>query len=279
MTFARTEFSIAGLPVSAVLNFMVRWTECLHGDGSLRETLTAFSDLSLAEMVLLHRVNAVTGAQRTIAMVDRNATHGARPLTRAHGLALVGQTLSRAKPGTVWALQDLDRDAAAQLDPRAVDWMKGRGLHAAMLIPLSSNGDQTDVLEFYLTAPLDRARQAGIEALACALAEAWGRRPEGRIARILRSAPAIQTHLGAARAAVHPMSANNPLHLTAAELRICGLIQQGVGLSGVNKVLGIADSTLRTHLRSIFAKAGVTGQVGLLRMLLDHEAARPALRA
>jgi DNA-binding CsgD family transcriptional regulator len=261
MPFAKPDFAPPGLPVSDALTFMIRWTECLHGDGSLRETLLSFCDLAVADVVVLHRVNAVTGAHRTIATVDRHAAHGARPLTRAHGLALVGQTLSRAKPGTVWTMRDLDRDAVADLDPRTLDWMADRGLHAASLIPLSSNADQTDVLEFYQSAPLDRVRQTGLATLASALAEAWGRRPQGRIARILRSAPAINARLAPERDVPHPLSANNPLHLTAAELRICGLIRQGM------------------HLRSIFSKAGVTGQVGLVRLLLGPDGARPALRA
>ena len=187
--------------------------------------------------------------------------------------------MSRAKPGTLWAMQDLDRDAASHLDARVLGWMEDRSLREAMLIPLSHSGDQVDVLEFYLSAPLDRSRRLGMETLAAAAAEAWGRRPEGRIARILRAAPAIDAHLGSTRAGAHPLSESNPLGLTAAEFRICGMIQRGAGLDEASKSLGIADSTLRTHLRSIFAKAGVAGQVGLVRLLLDTRTAPDARRA
>ena len=115
--------------------------------------------------------------------------------------------------------------------------------------------------------------------MAAAAAEAWGRRPEGRIARILRAAPAINENLSLGRQTVHPLSESNPLGLTAAEVRICGMMQRGVDLTEASKSLAIADSTLRSHLRSIFAKAGVAGQVGLVRMLLEPEATRPSLRA
>lgn len=279
MSSSRAETSFPGLPFPAVLQFMIRWTECLHGDGSLRDTLTAFCHLSLSEVAHLHRVNPASGAQRSIATVDLRASHGARPLARAHGMALAGPTLSRAKPGTLWAMQDLDRDAASHLDARVLGWMEDRSLREAMLIPLSHSGDQVDVLEFYLSAPLDRSRRLGMETLAAAAAEAWGRRPEGRIARILRAAPAIDAHLGSTRAGAHPLSESNPLGLTAAEFRICGMIQRGAGLDEASKSLGIADSTLRTHLRSIFAKAGVAGQVGLVRLLLDTRTAPDARRA
>ena len=279
MSLSSSQAFLPGLAVPAVLQFMIRWTECLHGDGSLRDTLIGFSDLALAEVVHLHRVNTVTGAQRTIATVDRHASHGARPLTRAHGMALAGQTLSRAKPGTLWSMLELDRDAIGRLEPRVLAWMEERGLRDAMLIPLSSAGDQTDVLEFYLAMPLDKPRRYGMETVASAAAEAWGRRPEGRIARILRAAPAITEHLRAAQPPAHPLSESNPLGLTAAELRICGMIQRGVDLTEASRILGIADSTLRSHLRSIFAKAGVAGQVGLVRLLLEPEAARSSVRA
>jgi DNA-binding CsgD family transcriptional regulator len=258
---------------------MARWTECLHGDGSLRETLIAMADLALADVVHLHRIGTVNGAHRSIATFDRHASKGARPLTRAHGMALAGSTVSRAKPGTLWSMRDLDRDAHGLLDPRVMTWMDQRGLREAMLIPLSSTNDQTDALEFYLSAPLDRAQRLGLETLAAAIAEAWGRRPEGRIARILRAAPAINERLASRQTPLHPLSESNPLGLTAAELRICGKIQRGIDLAEISQTLGIADSTLRSHLRSIFAKAGVAGQVGLVRMLLEPQAAPSSVRA
>lgn len=264
--------------VPAVVKFAMRWTECLHGDGSLRETLIDLSDLALAEVVHLHRVNTATGAQRTISTVDRGAAQGARPLTWAHGMALASPTLSRAKPGTLWSMQELDRDAASALDARVLGWMEGRGLHEALLIPLSSWGETTDVLECFLSAPLDRPRRQALESLAAAAAEAWGRRPKGRIARILRSAPSIDERLIPARANAHPLSESNPLRLTAAELRLCDLIKRGVHLAEAGRILGISDSTVRSHLRNIFAKSGVAGQLGLVRLLLEPQANHASLR-
>jgi DNA-binding CsgD family transcriptional regulator len=279
MLFDTPHTSRSGFMLSACLNVMTRWTECLHGDGSLRETLSEFSDLARAGVVHLHRVDATTGAQRAIATLDRNAAGGARPLVKAHGTVLAGHTLARAKPGTLWSMQELDRDAAAGLDPRVLGWMDARGFRDAMMIPLSSVGDKTDVLEFYLNVTLDRPRRGCIETLAVAMADAWGRRPEGRIARILRVAPAIQDRLSQGRAFADPLSENNPFGLTAAESRICSMILKGVPTAEASKTLGIADSTVRTHLRSIFAKAGVAGQVGLVRMLLQSETTQTSARA
>ncbi len=279
MRFDRSDASLPGFMLSACLNFMTRWTECLHGDGSLRDTLCEFSDLAQAGVVHLHRVNALTGAQRAISTLDRHAAQGARPLVRAHGTALAGQTPARAKPGTLWAMQELDRDATSGLDPRVLGWMEARGFRDSMMIPLSALGEKTDVLEFYLTVPLDRPRRGGVETLAVAMADAWGRRPQGRIARILHAAPAIHERLSQGRLVADPLSESNPLGLTAAELRICGMIRQGSPLAEASRHLGIADSTLRTHLRSIFAKAGVAGQVGLVRLLIEAETGRTSIRA
>ncbi len=279
MIYSKHETDVSSVLSPALLRFIVRWTECLHGNGSIRETLLQFCNLALAEVAHLHRLNTTTGAQRSIATVDLFASQGARPLTHTLGMALAGRTLSRAKPGTLWSLQDLDSEAVNQLDPRVIEWMEQRNLHEAIMIPLSAIGDVTDVLEVYLTAPLDRPRRRALEALTLAAAEAWARRPEGRIARLLRCAPAINEHLASAMPAVHPLSERNPLGLTAAELRICSLMHRGINLNDASKTLGIADSTLRSHLRSIFAKAGVAGQVGLVRLLLEPEPARSTLRA
>jgi DNA-binding CsgD family transcriptional regulator len=278
MSFAILDVAFGEVPTPAVLRFLIRWTECLHGDGALRETLAEFGSLALADVVHLSRINTETGAQRAIATVDVGAGQAKRPLTRPHGLALVGRTLSRAKPGTVWSMSELDAGAAGGLERRTLDWMQERGFREAMLIPLSAAGERADVLEFYLATPLDRTRRAAIEALATAAAFAWGRQPEGRIARILRATPDIDARIVARRSA-HPLSDSNPLGLTAAEFRICSLMQRETDLLTISKRLDIADSTLRTHLRSIFAKAGVAGQVGLVRLLLEPETARMPMRA
>lgn len=279
MPVDRSDASLSGFMYAASLSFMTRWAECLHGGGSLRETLSEFSDLSQATVVHLYRVNAGTGAQRAIATLDRQAAGGARPFVRAHGPALAGQTLSRAKPGTLWTMQELDRNAASRLDTRVLGWMDARGFRDAALIPLSPADDETDMLEFHMTAQLDPVRRRSIETLAVAMADAWGRRPKGRIARILRAAPAIQDRLSQLSQSVDPLSDSNPFGLTAAELRICGMVRQGMPVSEANRSLGIAESTLRTHLRSIFAKTGVAGQVGLVRMLLQPDPTRTSARA
>lgn len=279
MPFERLEANALGFTTRACLRFMIRWTECLHGNGSLRETLINFSDLVLADVVHLHRVNTVDGGQRSIATVDRSAPKGARPMIRVHGMALAGQTLSRAKPGTLWSMQELDRDAASRLEPRVMAWMEERGLREAMLIPLSSTNEKTDLLEFYMFAPVDGPRRLALETLCFAVAEAWSRRPEGRIARILRAAPAINANLAADRRSLDPLSPSNPLGFTAAELRICSMIQRGISLSETSKALSITESTLRSHLRSIFAKAGVAGQVGLVRLLVASQPSPTSLLA
>lgn len=222
VSFARPDMTASGLSTLACLRFVGRLTECLHGSGSLREALHELRALALAEVVHLHRVNIETGTQRSIASLDLNAAQGARPLTRGLGMALAGQTPSRAKPGTLWSLQEMDEGAAARLDPRVLSWMEARGLHEAMLIPLSTRGDETDLIELFLTAPIDAPRRRLLDLLAAAAAETWDRRPEGRISGLLRAAPAISARANAPRASQHPLSLDNPYGMTAAELRICG---------------------------------------------------------
>ncbi len=39
--------------------------------------------------------------------------------------------------------------------------------------------------------------------------------------------------------------------------------------------LKVSESTLRTHLRSIYAKAGVAGQLDLVRLLLSADPDKP----
>lgn len=266
----------AGHAALDALQFMMHWTECLHGDALFRDALSEFAHLAQAEVVHLHRVQPDTGNSRTIASHDRGAKSGARPLTRPFGLALVGASTSRAKPGTLWSMHELDLTDAAALSPRTKEWMAARGLREAVLIPLSMTECSADLLELFLPASPDRAARQALEMLAVALARAWNRRPEGRISRILRAAPTLPVRPVAAES---PLAMHNPMMLTAAEWRICTLIRDGAAVDQIGGMLGIAESTLRTHLGNIFAKTGVTGQVGLVRLLLEPEAAPRQQRA
>lgn len=112
------------------------------------------------------------------------------------------------------------------------------------------------------------ARAPGLAMLARLTAVSWARRDEARIARLLRATLAVETRPAAPGPVENPLSPENPWGLTPAEMRICALIRAGIDPADVGARIRVSQSTVRTHLRSIYAKGQVTGQVGLVRHLM-----------
>jgi DNA-binding CsgD family transcriptional regulator len=55
--------------------------------------------------------------------------------------------------------------------------------------------------------------------------------------------------------------------LTPSELRVLLSIAQAGGVSETAEILGVADSTIRTHLNRLFAKTGTMRQAELVKLL------------
>jgi DNA-binding CsgD family transcriptional regulator len=204
-------------------------------------------------------------------MLDRGGRTGERPLAVPLGVSLLRLSVPAARPGTLWVLSDFDRSERDGLDERALAWMADRRLRDAVVVPLDRSGTDLDVLEIHFQAPVSQNLRASLEVAAVAAATAWRRRQKGRISRMLSATPAIAVSGGrrdeTERAS--PLAPGNPLDLTGAEMRICVLLRNGHSSREMTDILRISDSTLRTHLRSVYAKAGVSGQMELVRLLLS----------
>jgi DNA-binding CsgD family transcriptional regulator len=272
-----SDYREARRSVAGWMLFQTKWTECLHGAGALREALSDLLDLTGGRVAHLTRSCGMTGRHRTIASLDRGSREGERPMTAPLGPALLTLSSAAARAGTLWTLGELDRAERDTLDDRALRWMADRRLRDAAVVPLDRAGSDLDILEIHLPAALSPTLRAELEVAATAMSAAWRRRQKGRIARLLSATPAIAERLAqeAPAARPSPLSPVNPLGLTAAELRICVLFRDGHPPHQMAQHLKLSESTLRTHLRSIYAKAGVAGQLDLVRLLLAAEPDKP----
>lgn len=261
--------------------FQMKWTECLQGAGSLRETMSDLADLTGARVALLYRCCEMTGRSRMISALDRGARAGERPVTIPIGPSLLSASARGAKAGTLWTLADLDRSEREGLDQRSLLWSADRRLKDAAVVPLDRSSNSLDLLELHFPSVLDAPLRAELEIAAVAASAAWRRRAKGRIARLLSATPGITERLAREVQSdrVSPLSPANPLGLTAAEMRICALLSSGYPAHAMTSHLKISESTLRTHLRSIYAKAGVGGQVDLVHLLLSSGTGQPAWQA
>lgn len=256
----------------------ILWTECLHGTGDLRATMNSLSHCVRADSAVLIRANIQSGKHRILSSYDCKAVAGAVPLTQPLGLDLITIPPHRARAGSLWSLRDPSRAEADRLDPQKHRWITQRAIADVILIVLGHGPGVIDLLEFHLPRHLDRRDHEQLDALAQAISFAWNRRPEGRIARLMSNAPSVTRRMDPAPSSTHnALSSANPWQLTATELRICTLIRNGLAATDIVSAFGVAESTVRSHLRNIYAKAGVTGQVGLVHKLLESAPAKTAV--
>lgn len=266
-------------PVKMLLA-QTKWTECLHGACALEDALAALAEVCGARVALLHRLAEGGTRRRTVAVADLDASAGVRPLTHPAGPHLIAA--HRPRPGSLWTLGDLARAPLDGLDERCRRWLDDRGIGEVSVIPLDNAEPERTLLELYHSGRSPRAAQTELLDIAEALAAAWAHRRRGLIARRLAATPALAEQERADRTAgqARLLSPSNPLGLTAAETRICLMIQCGYATGEILERSHISRSTLRTHLRNIYAKADVSGHIGLVRLLLaQDQPAAGALRA
>ena len=59
-------------------------------------------------------------------------------------------------------------------------------------------------------------------------------------------------------------------NLTAAEVRVLQAVVETGGVPQIANELGLAESTVRSHLRSLFDKTGLNRQADLVELVAEH---------
>ncbi len=103
-----------------------------------------------------------------------------------------------------------------------------------------------------------------------AFAECWA---EGR-ALLLPQVMAIavaQVHISETSSHPREKPSNTPYNLTARELDVLRLLAEGHADARIAKMLVVSPRTINTHLRSIYAKMGVSSRSGATRIALEQK--------
>ena len=130
-----------------------------------------------------------------------------------------------------------------------------------------------DHIELHFTNPLPDAMQAAIAAVLPTMARTWASRQVGLVTRSVINhrahretgmrQPVKRSLLGTA----------NPVRLSRAEFRVCMLLSRGLSVLGVAEELAVCESTVRSHLRSIYAKTDTSSLAELVFQLLSADPA------
>jgi DNA-binding CsgD family transcriptional regulator len=240
------------------------WCECLQGKGILRNGLELIASGIGADAVVLTRVSRATGRQGRSMFHDRGAgVLGVRRLERSYASCVLGRYFATPKAGSVWSSAAVDDD----LDPVLTEFQRRRNLAELIVIPLSVDDKTIDFFEMHFAATQTGPQLESLGVLAATLTRAWAHRATGLFSEhVLQKARTGPAGLGNESI----LSFSNPARLSRAEYRVCMLCGRGLSPKAVRQELTISASTLRTHLRNIYAKTGTSCQAELVYRLLSN---------
>ena len=263
---------IMGGPVSTVpsaaggIAAIANWCEALQGKGPLINALHSIKDAVLADMAILTRYSRVSGdAYRGLIADSAPHAHRTPSVQGGFGQDMLGAYATMAKPGSVWLHSMLDEGDNDALHA----FHRARGLVETAVIPLGMDEKHYVLFELHFAHAIGPAEVGLINMFAATMAQTWKNRTPGVLTesmlnRARRPQPAIAAPI---------LSYENPCRLSRAEYRVCLMLSRGLSKPQIQSELAITNSTMRTHLRNIYAKTGTTGQSDLIYALMSAEPA------
>jgi DNA-binding CsgD family transcriptional regulator len=246
-----------------MIGAIAQWCECLQGRAPLEKAIEMLAQSAGVEAIALTRAARDHDGEVNSLFFDYPGKgERADPLDRSYAKNVLGAYFRQPKPGSVWFKTLTEIEA----DPRLERFHRRRHLTELAVIPLSVEEKATMFLELHFSVHRGSGQHALINMCAPTLAETWSRRKAGLMTELIlkRNRP------NPTPVAIAPiLSADNPAGLSRAEFRVCMLLSAGLSTKRVRAQLGISESTLRTHLRSVYAKTETCNQSELLFLLLS----------
>jgi DNA-binding CsgD family transcriptional regulator len=259
--------SIASLRAGEIgmIGAIAQWCECLQGRAPLQKAMEMLAQSAGVEGIALTRAARDQHGEPNALFFDYPGKSDPRTaLDRSYAKSVLGPYFWQPKPGSVWFKTLTEIEPA----PRLESFHRRRHLTELAVIPLSVEEKATMYLELHFSVHRGSGQHALINMCAPTLADTWSRRKAGLMTELIlkRNRPSPT------RASTAPvLSTDNPAGLSRAEFRVCLLLSAGLSTKRVRDQLGISESTLRTHLRSIYAKTETSNQSELLYLLLSAQ--------
>jgi DNA-binding CsgD family transcriptional regulator len=251
-----------------MIGAVAQWCECLHGRDPLLRSLEVLGMGLDAEIVALARYPNEGGSAVRSVIWDRKGTDRNWPGKRCFARALIGPYFEAARPGSLWFRSTVETSRANEV----AEFHAYRQLRELAVIPLQASNRFIDTFEIHFSDRLRSHQQMLLTSLAPVLARTWRNRSEGLFTEaLLRSSPATErTETG------RILSAENPARLSRAEYRVSLLLSRGFSIQEVKAELCIRDSTMRSHLSSLYAKTNCSSLSELVFCLASPDAPRAA---
>jgi DNA-binding CsgD family transcriptional regulator len=254
----------------ALIDAVANWCECLQGRQPLVTALRRLAEGFGARAVALSRLSRGPGATARTVAWSAPGRPAAQRVTRSFAACVLGPYVDRPRVASVW-LSSLTDDG----DPALALFHARARLRETAVIALTVDGRWTDFLEIHFAERLGPGGAALLNMVAGTLARTWAHRSPGLFSDALLASQA-EARVGFPEPL---LSVANPARLSRAEFRVCLLLSRGLNNAAVCGELAISPSTLKAHLRSIFAKTETGSLAELLFRLLAPRRDEGALHA
>lgn len=270
-------------PDLRVLDGIASWCGGLHGSMSIGDALRYLAVGFGAEAAVLSRHTRQTDRPRAVAIFDsQNEDADAVILRRPMCKDVLGYLYDQARTSTVWFLSDHLDDAKWSSTQTLQNWRSVRRIQEIAVVTLAGDVRHSDYLEFHFTRELAYSERLELEALVPTLVRSWSGRKQGLVTQAQMDDRLVRAQAAAAASRLQPESpvldAANPARLSRAEFRVCLLLSRGLSTKAVIEELALTESTVRSHLRSIYSKTNVSGMQELMYRLLNTQRYEPAQR-
>ena len=249
------------------------WCQAVQGGIRLTVALKKICDAFGGELAAVTRIDHSIHVDRTastrIVAFDRRANlasdiSGYRvPCAKM----VCGEYFSAAKLGSVWHAHVSDFGQQNRISRPLAQ----RRLVETIVIPLAHHANSSDFLEMHFPSAVHAAKLDNLELIGATLATAWKSRSMGLLVKSCHR-NAHSDLLADAKSGENTdlLAVDNPCRLSRAEYRVCVLLSSGLNNEAILDELSIGISTLRTHLRNIYAKTETASQPELLQRLMLH---------
>lgn len=255
--------SAAHIEHISLIGAIARWCECLQNRAVVVEALELLAHSVDAEAIALsRRSHDPRGESRSLFFDRLRHKPTVCHLERSFAASVLGPYYRSASAGSLW----LQSTSDIPPEPDLVEFQSRRKLFDLVVIPLSIEEKAIFFLEFHFATEARGPQFAMLNSIASTLKETWSHRRPGLMTELILNRKRPDPRVAGSRPLLGP---DNPARLSRAEFRVCLMLSRGLSQQATAEELEICESTLRTHLGSIYEKTGTSGMAELLFHLLS----------
>ncbi len=268
-------------PDLRLLDGIAAWCGGLHGSMSLSDALMALAQAFGAEAAAIsrrpvgrHLPRVEKERLKVIALFDESySAESVQCFRRPYCRDVIGYLFPTAQSATIWFLGDFLTDPKWMSTRGLENWRLSRVIDEIVVVSLASDSQNRDFIEFHFARPLAYSERLEIERLVPTLVRAWAGRKKGIVTQAQMDERMVHARAAADASRLQPDAAilgmSNPARLSRAEFRVFLLVSRGLSIRGVTEELALTEATMRSHLRSIYSKTGVSGLPELVYRIMS----------